>query len=113
MRVRQAINPAIDRNFIRDRLWFGIGKVATGPICSTTKFYDPAVAKLPGPDPKAAMQLLDAAGLKPDAKGVRFTIRHLALPHGAAWTRLSQYFRTALRQIGIEVVLATSTSHPF
>src|SRR5713226_7325832 len=50
VRVRQAINLAIDRNFIRDRLWFGIGKQATGPICSTTKFYDPAVAKLPGHD---------------------------------------------------------------
>jgi peptide/nickel transport system substrate-binding protein len=108
VRVRQAINLAIDRNFIRDRLWFGIGKVATGPIASTTKFYDPAVAKLPGPDPKAAMQLLDAAGLKPDAKGVRFTIKHLALPYGEVWMRLSEYFRTALRQVGIEVVLETT-----
>jgi peptide/nickel transport system substrate-binding protein len=108
VRVRQAINLAIDRNFIRDRLWFGIGKQATGPICSTTKFYDPAVAKLPGHDPKAAMQLLDAAGLKPDAKGVRFTIKHLALPYGEVWMRLSEYFRTALRQVGIEVVLETT-----
>ena len=58
VRVRQAINMAIDRNFIRDRLWFGIGKQATGPICSTTKFYE--------------------------------------------------YFRTSLRQIGIEVVLETT-----
>ena len=108
VRVRQAINLAIDRNFIRDRLWFGIGKQATGPICSTTKFYDPAVAKLPGHDPKAAIQLLDAAGLKPDAKGVRFTIKHLALPYGEVWMRLSEYFRTALRQVGIEVVLETT-----
>jgi peptide/nickel transport system substrate-binding protein len=108
VRVRQAISHAIDRNFILNRLWFGIGKVATGPIASTTKFYDPTVAKLQAYDPRVANQLLDAAGLKPDAKGVRFTIKQLALPYGEVWTRLSEYFRTALRQVGIEVVLETT-----
>ena len=80
VRVRQAINLAIDRNFIRDRLWFGIGKQATGPISSTTKFYDPEVAKLPAYDPNRRDELLDAAGLKPDAKGVRFTINSWRCP---------------------------------
>src|SRR5260370_9389023 len=108
VRVRQAISLAIDRNFIRDRLRFGIGKVATRPVASTTKFYDPTVAKLSAPDPKAPMQLLDAAGLKPDAQGVRFTIKHLALPYGEVWMRLSEYFRTALRQIRIEVGIQTT-----
>jgi peptide/nickel transport system substrate-binding protein len=108
VRVRQAISYAIDRNFIRDRLWFGIGKVATGPVASTTKFYDPTVAKLQPHDPRIAMQLLDAAGLKPDAKGVRFTIKQLALPYGEVWMRLAEYFRTSLRQVGIEVVLETT-----
>ena len=99
VRVRQAISHAIDRNFIRDRLWFGIGKVATGPIASTTKFYDPAVARLQAYDPGKAMQLLDAAGLKPNAKGVRFTIKQLALPYGEVWMRLSEYFRTAMQTV--------------
>lgn len=107
-RVRQAISHAIDRNFIVNRLWFGIGKAATGPIASTTRFYDPAVAKLQSHDPRKAMQLLDAAGLKPDSKGVRFTIKQLALPYGEVWMRLAEYFRTALRQVGIEVVLETT-----
>jgi len=108
IKVRQAINMAIDRNFIRDRLWFGIGKQATGPICSTTKFYDPAAAKLAPHDPKKAAALLDEAGYKPDAKGVRFTIKHMPLPYGEVWTRLSEYFRTSLKAIGIEVVLETA-----
>jgi peptide/nickel transport system substrate-binding protein len=108
VRVRQAISHAIDRNFILNKLWFGIGKVATGPICSTTKFYDPAVAKLQAHDPAKAKELLDAAGLKPDSKGVRFTIKQLSLPYGEVWMRLSEYFRTALRQVGIEVVLETT-----
>jgi len=108
VRVRQAMSHAIDRNFIRDRLWFGIGKVATGPIASTTKFYDPAVARLQAYDPGKAMQLLDAAGLKPNAKGVRFTIKQLALPYGEVWVRLSEYFRTAMQKVGIEVTLETT-----
>jgi len=107
VKVRQAMNMAIDRNFIRDRLWFGIGKQATGPICSTTKFYDPAVAKLAPHDIKKAAALLDEAGYKPDAKGVRFTIKHMPLPYGEVWTRFSEYFRTSMKQIGIEVVLET------
>ncbi len=108
VRVRQAISHALDRNFILNKLWFGIGKVASGPIASTTRFYDPAVAKLQPYDPRTANQLLDAAGLKPDAKGVRFTIKQLALPYGEVWTRLAEYFRTSLRQVGIEVVLETT-----
>jgi peptide/nickel transport system substrate-binding protein len=108
VRVRQAIGHAIDRNFIVSKLWFSIGKAATGPIASTTRFYDPQVAKLQSHDPNKAKALLDAAGLKPNARGVRFTIRQLALPYGEVWTRLSEYFRTALGQVGIEVVLETT-----
>jgi peptide/nickel transport system substrate-binding protein len=108
IRVRQAISHALDRNFILNNLWFGIGKVATGPIASTTRFYDPKVAKLQAYDPNKAKALLDAAGLKPNAKGIRFTIKQLALPYGEVWTRLSEYFRTALGHVGIEVVLETT-----
>ena len=105
VRVRQAISHAIDRDFMLKRLWFGVGKVATRPIASTTRFYDPAAAKLPGYDVKQAAQLLDEAGLKPNAQGVRFTLKHLTLPYGEVWTRLAEYFRTACKQIGIELVL--------
>ena len=108
VRVRQAISHAIDRNFIVDRLWSGIGKVATGPIASTTPFYDPAVAKLQPFDPQKAMQLLDAAGYPANAKGVRFTIKHLPLPYGEVYIRLSEYFRSALQKVGIEVILEST-----
>lgn len=108
VRVRQAISYAIDRKFILEKLWFGIGKIATGPIVSTTKYYDGAVAKLQPYDPNKAKQLLDAAGLKPNAKGVRFTIKHIPLPYGEVWTRLSEYFRAAMQKVGIEVVLETT-----
>jgi peptide/nickel transport system substrate-binding protein len=106
-RVRQAMSMAIDRDFILKRLWFGLGKVATGPVASTTKFYDPT-AKLPGYDPKQAMALLDAAGLKPNASGVRFSVKHLPLPYGEVWQRLSEYLRASFQKVGIELVLENS-----
>ena len=104
VRVRQAISHAMDRDFVLRRLWFGVGKVATGPIASTTPFYDKAT-KLPGYDPKRAAALMDEAGLKPNAQGIRFTIKHLTLPYGEVWTRFGEYVRTALKAVGIEVVL--------
>ncbi len=107
VRVRQAISHAIDRDFVLRRLWFGVGKIATSPIASTTRFYDKAT-HLPGYDPKRAAALLDEAGLKPNAQGVRFTIKHLALPYGEVWTRLAEYMRTALKAVGIEVVLEST-----
>lgn len=73
-------------------------------IASTTRFYD-ASSKLPDHDTKAAIALLDEAELKPNAQGVRFTMRHLTLPYGEVWTRLAGYIRGALKPIGIEVVL--------
>src|SRR6266568_3979856 len=106
-RVRQAISHAIDRDFIVQRLWFGVGKPATSPIASTTRFYDPA-SKLQAHDPRAATQLLDAAGLKPNAQGIRFSVKHLVLPYGEVWSRLSEYLRTSLRQVGIELVLEST-----
>ena len=107
VRVRRAISHAIDREFILKRLWFGVGKVATSPIASTTKFHD-ASMKLENHDIKAAIKLLDEAGLKPNAQGIRFTLKHLTLPYGEVWTRLAEYFRTSLKAVGIEVVLEST-----
>ncbi len=107
VRVRQAISLAVDRDFIQRRLWFGVGKVASSPVASTTKFHDPS-SKLPARDLKAAAALLDEAGLKPGADGVRFRIKHLTLPYGEIWSRLAEYIRASLKQVGIEVTLEST-----
>ena len=107
VRVRQAISLALDRDFITKRLWFGLNKPARGPVASTTKFFDKSLPPLEH-DPQKAMALLDEAGLKPNAQGVRFTIKHLTLPYGDVWARLAEYFRSSLKQVGIEVVLEST-----
>ncbi len=107
VRVRRAMSQAIDRNFITQRLWFGINKPATSPVASSTKFHDSSVALLPF-DPRAAMALLDAAGLRPNAQGVRATIKHLVLPYGEVWSRLAEYLRQAMRGVGIDLQLEST-----
>jgi peptide/nickel transport system substrate-binding protein len=107
VRVRQAMSLAIDRAFLVQKLWFGLGKPATGPVASATRYYDPALKPLPH-DTQKAIALLDEAGLKPNAQGVRFTLKHLVLPYGEIWARLSEYLRASLKQVGIELVLETA-----
>lgn len=106
-RVRRAMSMAIDRNFLAQRIYFGTARPATGPVSSTTRFHDPD-AKLPGFDLRAARELLDAAGHRPNAQGVRFTLKHLVVPYGEIYQRLSEYLRQAMRQVGIELVLEST-----
>jgi peptide/nickel transport system substrate-binding protein len=98
---------ALDRDFILKRLWFGVGKIAKSPVSSSTRFFDPSLPPLTH-DVKKAVALLDEAGVKPDANGVRFKIRHLTLPYGEIWSRLAEYFRASMKQIGIEVTLEST-----
>ena len=107
IRFRKAARMLLDPDFIVKRINFGLGKPATGPIASTTKFYDPNVTAYKT-DIAAATKLLDDMGLKPDANGVRATIHFLVVPFGEFWTRLAEYFRQAMKAGGIEVVLDTT-----
>jgi peptide/nickel transport system substrate-binding protein len=107
VRFRKAMAHAIDRNFVAQRLWFGGARPATSPIASGTKFHDPD-ARLPAFDPRAATALLDAMGLRPNAQGIRHSVKLLSLPYGEVWTRLSEYIRQALRQVGIDVTIEST-----
>ncbi|MFH5923315.1 ABC transporter substrate-binding protein [Roseomonas xinghualingensis] len=106
-RVRQAMSMALDRNFIVNRLWFGLGKAATGPISSTTRFHDPSV-KLAPFDMNKAKALLDEAGVRANAQGVRGSFKYVIPPYGEIWNRMGEYFRQAMRQIGFEVTLEST-----
>lgn len=106
-RVRQALSHAFDRKFIVDKLWFGVGRPASGPIASTTRFHDPALKPLEY-SPRMAQDLLEAAGLKPNAQGIRLSIKHLPLPYSEIWARLAEYMRAAARLSGIELVLEST-----
>jgi peptide/nickel transport system substrate-binding protein len=103
-RFRQAVMYAIDREFVRDNLWFGFGVVATSPIASTTLFHDPDLPVYDY-DPARAEALLDEMGLEPDGNGVRATVRMMPLPYGETWQRLAEVVREQLGQVGVQVQL--------
>ena len=99
-RVRQAILYALDRAFIRDKIWFGLGRIPTGPINSVTKFYDKNVRTYEH-SPDKAKALLAEVGKKPG----EIKLKLLQLPYGEVWTRTGEYVRQALSRVGIEVTL--------
>ncbi|MBI4354089.1 MAG: peptide-binding protein, partial [Candidatus Omnitrophica bacterium] len=61
VRVRRALNLAIDKQAIIDGVLFGLGRVATGPYPQESWAYDPAIQP-PPPDREAAKRLLAEAG---------------------------------------------------
>ncbi len=106
-RFRQALLYSLDRDFIRNALFFGQGKVATGPIASTTRFYSDEVKRY-GFDPAKADALLDEMGLARKSDGTRVAIKLLVMPYGEAWTRLAEYAKQAWAQVGIDTTLETT-----
>ena len=112
-RIRKAMMHAIDRQFIIDNLWFGLGRIAQGPIASTTRFYDEsALVKYPY-DPARAIALLDEMGLKPDAKGVRERVKVLLLPYGEVWNRHAEFVKQSFGKIGLETTIETTDTGGF
>lgn len=105
VRVRRAFAHAIDRDFIAGKIWYGYAHAATGPIPEAlTSFYSGDVPLYPY-DLKKAAALLDEAGLKPDANGVRLSITHDPVPVGEAFSRTGEYVRDTLGKIGVKVLV--------
>ncbi|HWK63551.1 MAG TPA: ABC transporter substrate-binding protein [Rhizobiaceae bacterium] len=108
LRVRQAIAHAIDRQFIIDTIFAGFGHETNGPLSRLSQFKDTAVETKYEYDPAKANALLDEAGLKPDANGVRFEVQLVPLPYGELWQRQAEYTREALAAVGITVNLVAT-----
>ncbi|RYX92019.1 MAG: ABC transporter substrate-binding protein [Bradyrhizobiaceae bacterium] len=95
-KVRQAIMYAVDREFAKDVIWNGLGKVATGPSASTIKFYTDDVPKYPY-DPAKAKALLKEAGYKGEK------IRIMPLPYGETWQRWGEAVKQNLVDVGFNI----------
>ena len=106
-RFRQAVMYAIDRKVMLQRIYFGLGKLATGPISSKTRFYDKNVKTYEYSIDKAKA-LLDEMGLKPGPDGKRVSLRYLISPVSEANTRAAEFIRQSLGRVGIDVQLQTT-----
>jgi peptide/nickel transport system substrate-binding protein len=103
VRVRRAIAHAIDKHFIHQNIWFGTGKVASGPLSSNHKGFYTDEVSTDTYSLAQANQLLDEAELRRGVDGVRFKLTQEIIPYGEEWVRLAEYIREQLKKIGIEV----------
>ena len=103
LKVRQAINLAIDRTKLVDVIWYGQGKPARGPVVSGNPTHFDKNLKPFEHSPAKANALLDEAGYKRGPDGVRFKLTQNFLPYGEEWVRQAEYIKQELSKIGIQV----------
>lgn len=110
VRVRQALDYAIDKKALIQALLKGNGQVATGPIAPLQKaYYDPHVAQYPY-NPRRALQLLKQAGYtkgptgKLSKNGHPFTITLTAGQYGYL-VPASELIQRYWQQLGVTVNL--------
>jgi peptide/nickel transport system substrate-binding protein len=104
LRVRQAIAHAVDRQAILDKAAFGVGKLASGPIASGTKWaFHPNLPRY-ARDLARANRLLDEAGYRRGPDGTRFKISLLSDAAGVG-PATGEIVREQLREVGIALEL--------
>lgn len=99
VRVRHAMNYAVDIQAILDTLYFGRGAVNAGPLFAFEANVDPALEPF-GYDPERARRLLDEAGWPVDpATGYRFSLIVDSVPPHGHWAEAVAAY---LRAVDIE-----------
>jgi peptide/nickel transport system substrate-binding protein len=99
--TRKAVMHSLDRQFALDALWNGLGKLATGPVSSSTRFHDGDTPSIDY-DPEAAKQYLAESSYDGE------TIRLLPLPYGETWQRWAEATRQNLIETGFNVDLVAT-----
>lgn len=104
LRVRRAFAHALNRQAIVDRVYFGQGRPATGPISHLLAWaYTPDVRQY-AHDPAETRRLLDEAGFPAGKNGERLAI---TFTHAQTQQRLATALRDQLSVVGITLNLRT------
>ena len=106
LRVRQAITHAVDPKAISTQVFAGLVTPSTATYISTVPWAYNANAKQPAYDPVIAEKLLDEAGFKRGADGIRFKTRYAAwISSLAGGPEMGQVIKQQLGKVGIDVNL--------
>lgn len=107
--IREAVNMAVNKDAIAKAIFFGKGQTLPALLnASVLDFDKDAAAKMPKYDPAAAAKLLDAAGWKAGADGIRekdgkkasftvYGIRNDVNP------RITEAMQADLRKVGVDM----------
>lgn len=104
LRVRRAIAYSIDRAEIIGSMLRGTARIATGMLTPESWAYDGNVATY-AYNPAEARRLLDQAGYRADARGMRnLRFEFKTTPEGA---RVAEVFQAMLKRVGIALDVRT------
>lgn len=109
-RVRRAISHAIDRDFVVRTVFLGFAATSSGPVPRNDPQFHDALAQVPSFDPARANALLDEAGFRRGANGMRFKLRLLPAPFFNETRQFGSYLRQALAAVGIDAELVNNDS---
>ena len=115
LRVRRALFHAIDREAIATKLLEGTVQVADSPLNPKSPFHNPGVRGF-GRDPALSKSLLDEAGWRPGADGIRskegerFVFTLLLRAGTRDRSLVAQVIQAELREVGVEVRFETLES---
>jgi peptide/nickel transport system substrate-binding protein len=106
--VRQAMEYAVDREGLNTSVFQGLNKAAWSPLMRPTFAYDAATEQIYSFDPEKAKQVLDAAGWKPAADGIRakggqpleISFPIISRPRDKA---MAESVQASLRDVGIDL----------
>lgn len=114
LKVRQAIAHAINVPFFIENFLGDFAKIGTGPIPSvSTDFYPGADTPQYPYDKARATRLLDEAGLRPGAGGVRLSLRLLPAPWGEDISLWATFIQQSLGEVGIRVEVVRNDAAGF
>jgi peptide/nickel transport system substrate-binding protein len=103
VKVRQAIQHALDRRFIVDTIFEGANRPATGPFSYSELFYRKDVQQYPF-DLAKARALIKESGLDVG----KTMIRYMPPPMGGNYDRMNEYVKQMLEQIGFRIDLQSA-----
>jgi peptide/nickel transport system substrate-binding protein len=116
--VREAVNWAVDRKSIVDKIFFGVHHLSMGPLSEGVWARDESIEKSFGFDTAKAKKILDDAGWKVGASG---PIREksgqkleIALAtFRSPWTEIAQAMQSQLRDAGIDLKVQVMERGPY
>jgi peptide/nickel transport system substrate-binding protein len=118
VRVRQAINYAIDRDAFLATVYRGTGLRAVAPL-TAVMMDDPAFRQYYPHDPVKAKALLAEAGWQPGGDGIRqkggqrLEVVLNAIEYGGGADPTAQLIQSALREVGIDLKIKAQARPPF
>jgi peptide/nickel transport system substrate-binding protein len=112
IRVRRALNHAVDRKFLVENILRGNSVELNGPLLPTSRFYTEDADVVYEYDIEKANALLDAAGYPRGKDGKRFRLHVSPLPNARTiFIPILEFLRHSLaRSIGVEVTFDDATN---